>query len=59
MRATAMNFFKRLREPSTMAGLSALALLFGTPAGTVDLLTQVLGGVAAAGAILLPEGKAD
>ncbi len=59
MKAAVMNFFRRLREPSTMAGLSALALLFGTPVGTVDLLAQILGGVAAAGAILLPEGKAS
>lgn len=49
------TFFKRLKEPSTMAGLGALALLFGLPAGTVDLLAQVVGGVAGLAAILLPE----
>ncbi len=51
-----MKFLKRLKEPSTMAGLSALAVLFGAPPGTVDLLFQVIGGLAGLAAVLIPEG---
>lgn len=57
MKNTLMNILKRLREPSTMAGLSALALLFGVPPGTLELSHQVIAGVLAGAAILLPEGK--
>ena len=57
MKALVMNFLKRLKEPSTMAGLSALAMIFGVPPGTLELTTQVVTGVLAAGAIFLPEGK--
>lgn len=49
------NFLKRLREPSTMAGLSALAMIVGMPPGTIDLATQVLAGVAGLAAVLIPE----
>lgn len=52
-----MKILRRLREPSTMAGLSALALLFGLPPGTVDAITQIVGGVAAVAAIVVPETK--
>lgn len=52
------NIVKRLREPSTMAGLSALALIAGLPPGAIDAAGQVLGGVAALAAILLPESGA-
>lgn len=47
----------RLREPSTLAGLSALGMIFGLPAGTVDLAVQVAVTVAAVGAVALPEAK--
>ncbi|WP_165456690.1 hypothetical protein [Aquabacterium lacunae] len=50
-------FARRLREPSTVAGLSALALLAGLPPGTVDLAAQAIAGVAGLAAVLLPEGK--
>lgn len=50
---------KRLREPSTMAGISALAVLFGVPPGTLELVTQVVVGVAGLAAIVLPEQTAD
>lgn len=57
-----MNAFRflvaRLREPSTLAGLSALGVLFGLPPGTVDAVVQVATGAAAVAAIVLPEGKA-
>lgn len=48
-------FFDRLKEPSTWAGLSVLGVLFGLPPGTVEAAGQVLGGVAALGAIFLKE----
>ena len=46
---------KRLKEPSTWAGLSIIAALFGVPPGTIDLIAQVVGGIAALAAIALPE----
>lgn len=52
-----MKLLKRLREPSTMAGLSALALLFGLPAGMFDAVAQIVSGAAALAAIALPESK--
>lgn len=45
----AMQFFKRLREPSTMAGLAVLLGLVGVPAapevvqGAGNVLTGLLG----------------
>lgn len=51
----AMQLMRRLREPSTWAGISALGLIFGLPPGTIDLLGQIIGGVAGLGAIFLPE----
>lgn len=51
----ALNIIKRLREPSTWAGISVLGLVFGLPAGTVEAVGQIVGGVAALGAIVLPE----
>ncbi len=52
---TAIRLFKRLREPSTWAGIAALGLLIGLPPGTVEAVGQIVGGVAALGAIFLPE----
>lgn len=54
---TAIRLFKRLREPSTWAGIAALGLLIGLPPGTVEAVGQIVGGVAALGAIFLPEGE--
>lgn len=53
------TILRRLREPSTMAGLSALAILFGVPPGTVDALTQAAVAVLGAAAVILPEGRGD
>lgn len=50
-----MNVVGRLREPSTWAGLSAMALIFGLPPGTIDAVGQIVGGLAALGAIVLKE----
>ncbi len=52
---TAIRLFKRLREPSTWAGIAALGRLIGLPVGTVEAVGQIIGGVAALGAIFLPE----
>lgn len=49
---------RRLREPSSAAGLGVLVALFGAPAGMSELIVQVLAGVAAAVAVLLPEAGA-
>lgn len=57
--AKAIKLLQRMREPSTWAGLSALGLLFGLPEGTLSAVGQILGGVAALGAIILPEVKAE
>jgi hypothetical protein len=51
----ALNLLKRLREPSTWAGIAALGLIFGLPPGTVEAAGQIIGGVAALGAIFMPE----
>ena len=48
---------QRLREPSTMAGIAALAMLFGVPVGAAEAVVQIVGGVAAIAAIALPENK--
>ncbi|MGV0983481.1 MAG: hypothetical protein ACOYB2_02935 [Limnohabitans sp.] len=48
---------KRMKEPSTWAGLAALGVIFGLPPGTVEAVGQVLGGVAALAAIALPENS--
>lgn len=45
----------RLREPSTMAGLSALAMLLGAPPGVPELAVQAVAGVAGLLAVVLPE----
>lgn len=50
---------KRLREPSTLAGLSALGVLFGLPPGTVDLAVQVAVTVTAVAAVVLPDATAN
>ena len=50
-------FLNRLREPSTWAGLSSIAVLFGVPANTVQLVTQAIVAVTAAAAVLVPEKK--
>lgn len=56
----ALNIIKRMREPSTWAGIAALGLLFGLPPGTIEAVGQVIGGVAALAAIVMPEApKAD
>lgn len=48
-------FLKRLREPSTWAGLGIMAAAFGLPSGTFELISQVGMGVAGLIAVALPE----
>lgn len=50
-------FLKRLREPSTWAGIAALGALVGLPAETVGLVGQVVMGAAGLAAVLLPERR--
>lgn len=42
-----------MKEPSTWAGLSMLAVLFGVPVTTADVVAQAIGGVAAAVAVVM------
>ena len=53
------NIASRLREPSSMAGVAALALIFGVPAGVAEAVVQIVGGLAALAAIALPERRGD
>lgn len=55
----ALRILQRLREPSTWAGIAALGLIFGLPPGTIELVGQVVGGVAGLAAIVLPEQRAE
>jgi hypothetical protein len=53
-----LNILQRVKEPSTWAGIAALGVLFGLPAGAVEAVSQIVGGVAALAAIVLPEKTA-
>lgn len=46
---------KRLREPSTLAGLAAILALFGAPAGVPEAVAQLVGAVSGLAAVLMPE----
>lgn len=56
---TASYILARLREPSTMAAVSAMAVLFGLPPGTVDLAAQVVGGACGLYAVLKQDAKPE
>lgn len=47
--------FKRLKEPSTWAGIAVIVSFFGVPPGTLELVQQVVVGVAGLVAIAAPE----
>lgn len=53
------KILSRLREPSTMAGISALLMLAGVPAGMPEAATQAAAAVAGLLAVLLPERGAN
>jgi multisubunit Na+/H+ antiporter MnhG subunit len=55
MKAFALDILRRLRQPSTMAGLGVLMLAFGVAPITIDAITQVFVAVAALLAIVLDE----
>lgn len=59
MKGKIMYFVNRLKEPSTLAGLGVLAVLFGVPAGTVDVVVQAAGAVLGAAAVLIPEANGE
>lgn len=46
---------KRMKEPSTWAGLGIIATLLGVPPGTFELVTQIGMGMAGLFAVALPE----
>lgn len=50
-----LAILQRIKEPSTWAGIAALGVLFGLPPGTVEAISQLVGGAAALAAIVLPE----
>lgn len=54
---TLRTIAQRLREPSSMAGLAAIALIFGVPAGAAEGVVNIVAGLAALAAIALPENK--
>lgn len=49
------NVLKRMKEPSTWAGLGIIAALLGVPPGTFELVTQIGMGMAGLFAVALPE----
>lgn len=49
------EIFNRLREPSTWAGISTIALLFGVPVAHVDAVGGVVAALSAAAAVFLKE----
>lgn len=53
-----MSFFKRLSEPSTWAGIAALATVAGLPPTTIGLVQQVIVGASGLVAIFTPEKSA-
>lgn len=48
---------RRLKEPSTLAGLSVLGVLVGLPPGTLETVGTCVAAVAATAAVVLPESK--
>ncbi len=54
------NFIRRLQEPSTHAGIAALAVLastFGVPVTTAQAVSQAVVAVTGVAAVFLPETK--
>ncbi len=53
------KFIKRFKEPSSWAGISALAIVFGVPPGTADLAVQAFAAITALLAVVVPEKAAE
>jgi len=51
----------RLREPSTWAGVSMLAAMFGVqlPPGLGEAVATIIAGVSAVAAVVVPERRPD
>lgn len=58
MRQTIVN---RLREPSTWAGVSILAAMFGVqlPPGLGEAVSTIVAGMSAVAAVVVPERRPD
>ena len=52
------KMFNRLKEPSSLAGLSALAMLFGVKPEIANVGLELVIAVLAAAAVVVPEKKA-
>lgn len=52
------NVFNRLKEPSSWAGLAALAVLLGVDPVKANAVVQGVGVLASCAAVLLPEARA-
>lgn len=50
-------FLNRLREPSSLSAMVALAVLFGAPMDAANVVVQAVGGILGAAAILIPDGQ--
>jgi hypothetical protein len=53
------NVLKRLKEPSTWAGIAGLAVLFGLDPIKANIMLEAVGAVAAGLAVILPEITKD
>lgn len=51
------NVLKRLKEPSTWAGIAGLAVLFGVDPVKANIVVEAVAAVAAGLAVILPELK--
>jgi len=54
MKKLAKYAVNRFKEPSSWAGLSALAMMAGMPPDAANAIVQALGSIAAAAAVLMP-----
>lgn len=48
---------KRAKEPSTMAGIAALAMAVGIPLGVTESVLTLIAGAAGLAAVVMPEKK--
>lgn len=53
------KFFRRLKEPSSWAGLGVLASIAGVPPSTFQLVQQVAMGIVGLLAVFMPEKAAS
>lgn len=51
------SFARRLAQPSSMAGVAALAALAGAGTGQSEAVAQVIGGLAALLAVVIDDGS--